>query len=144
MPSHPARDLDASTHQAFLDTDYHVHGDPPFTLRVNEASAALLALHARAGVRCSAFVTACNPQSTPLDEATNAARQADLADELTRRGLAFIPGVGQHPSNPWPGEASFLILGLDPAEAGALGAQLGQHAILWSGADAVPQLVLLP
>ena len=139
----PASAIDPPTLQAYLETDYCVHGEPGFTLRVGRASAELLAAHKRRRTDCSAFLTACNPFSQPLDAAANAARQAALAKELSGRSLAFLPGVGQHPSNGWPGEDSFLVFGLTLEAAKALGTRLEQNGIVWSGADAVPQLILL-
>jgi hypothetical protein len=139
----PASAIDPPTLQAYLETDYRVHGEPDFTLRVGRASAELLAAHKRRRTDCSAFLTACNPFSQPLDAAANAARQASLAKELSSRSLAFLPGVGQHPSNGWPGEDSFLVFGLTLEAAKALGTRLEQNGLVWSGADAVPQLILL-
>jgi hypothetical protein len=139
----PASAIDPPTLQAYLETDYCVHGEPGFTLRVGRASAELLAAHKRRRTDCSAFLTACNPFSQPLDAAANAARQAALAKELSGRSLAFVPGVGQHPSNGWPGEDSFLVFGLTLEAAKALGTRLEQNGLVWSGADAVPQLILL-
>jgi hypothetical protein len=139
----PASAIAPPTLQAYLETDYRVHGEPGFTLRVGRASAELLAAHKRRRTDCSAFLTACNPFSQPLDAAANAARQAALAKELSGRSLAFLPGVGQHPSNGWPGEDSFLVFGLTLEAAKALGMRLEQNGLVWSGADAVPQLILL-
>lgn len=139
----PASAIDPATLQAYLETDYRVHGAAGFTLRVGQASAALLAAHKRNNARCSAFLTACNPFSVMCDAADNAARQAALARELTRRSLVFLPGEGRHPSNAWPGEDSFLVFGLSLEAAKALGTRLQQNGLVWSGADAVPQLILL-
>ena len=66
-----------------------------------------------------------------------------LATALEQRGLAFVSGIGQHPSNTWEGEASFIVYGLALADAKALGVHLQQNAIVWSAADGVPQLILL-
>jgi hypothetical protein len=66
-----------------------------------------------------------------------------MLGELSASGLAFVEGVGNDPSNIWPGERSFLVLGLVPEAAKSLGAQFGQNAIVWSGADAIPRLILL-
>jgi hypothetical protein len=76
--------------QAFSDTHYTVHSDPPFTLRI---------------------------------------------------GLPFVDGIGQHPSNGWPGEASVLVLGLDRQAAMALAKAHEQHAFVWVGGDGVAELV---
>lgn len=129
--------------QAYRDTDYRVHGDEPFTLRVGEASAALAAAHKRHRVDCSAYITAWNPFSRAFSDKANAERHAALAREISQRSLACIEGIGQHPSNQWPGEMSYLIFGLTLEAAKALGARLEQNAIVWAGADAVPQLILL-
>ena len=62
---------------------------------------------------------------------------------LAGRGFPCLPGVGQHPTNGWPGEPSVLALGVSRKEAVALGRQFGQNAVVWSGADGVPELILL-
>ncbi|WP_423193176.1 DUF3293 domain-containing protein [Cupriavidus sp. H18C2] len=129
--------------QAYLETHYHVHGSAPATLKVGEANPVLSGLHEAAGVACSAYITACNPFSEEQEPARNAELQQALAEALRQRGLRHIDGIGQHPVNDWPGEASFLVLGLALDAAKALGAQLSQNAIVWSGADAVPRLILL-
>ena len=54
-----------------------------------------------------------------------------------------MQGLGEHPTNGWPGEASYLIFGLTLEAAKMLGMRLEQNAIVWTGADTVPQLVLL-
>lgn len=135
--------IDADTLQAYRATEYRVLGEQPFTLRVGQFNADLLAAHKRHQVDGSAFLTACNPFSRRLDDAANAIRQAALAAELTQRGLAFAPGIGRHPSNDWPGEDSFLVFGPDLEAARALGARFEQNGFIWSSADAVPQLILL-
>jgi hypothetical protein len=112
-------------------------------LQIGRVNPDLLAAHGRRKVNCSAFITACNPYSQPFDEAANSARQADLAIELSRRGLDFLPGIGQHPSNDWPGEESFLVFGLTLEAAKELGTRFEQNGFVWNGADAVPQLILL-
>ncbi len=135
--------IDAAMTQAYRETEYQVHGDQPFTLRIGQNCAELAVSHKRHRVDCSAYITACNPYSQPLDDAANAKRYADLGHELRQRSLIAFEGVGQHPSNQWPGEASYLILGLTLEAAKVLGNRLEQNAIVWSGADAFPQLILL-
>jgi hypothetical protein len=103
----------------------------------------LAELHRAFSVDCSAFVTAANPFSALIDAKANALRQTALADELRREGLRFIEGIGEHPLGQWLGEPSFLILGLPLDAAKQLGAQQGQNAIVWCGANTVPQLILL-
>lgn len=127
----------------YRETEFRVYGMSPTTLKVGERSPALAGLHMAHGVDCSAFITACNPYSAVLDDAANADRQAELASELRRRRLHFVDGMGQHPSNGWRGEPSYLVFGLGIAAAKTLGKRFEQNAIVWSGSDAVPMLVLL-
>lgn len=135
--------LDADLVRAYQETEYRVHGTPGFVLRVDVASADLLALHRRHEVTSSAFLTAWNPYSRTVDAAENAARQQDLVDSLEARGFVCMPGIGQHPTGGWPGEDSLLALGPTLDEAQALGDQFEQNAIVWAGDDAVPRLILL-
>lgn len=129
--------------EAYVETDYRVHGEHPFVLHIGQRSLDLLTAQKKHVVSCSAFITAWNPYSQVVDTEVNTLRQNTLREELQSRSLIFIPGIGQHPSNKWPGEESFLIFGLDLAAAKALGQRFEQNAIVWSGTDAVPQLVLL-
>jgi hypothetical protein len=135
--------IDQATVEAYRQTDYRVDCATPFVLRIGQFSVELLTAHKRHGVSCSAYVTACNPFSHGLDRLTNAARQAELENELLRRGLPYAGGTGQHPSNGWPGEDSFLVFGLTLDGAKELGCRHEQNAVIWSGADATPQLILL-
>ena len=135
--------IDAATIQAYLETEYRIDGDTPVLLKVGAVCPELAALHRSNKTDCSAFITACNPFSRVLDQASNVSRQLALSKELRRRSLAFMEGVGQHPSNQWPGEPSFLIFGLTLEEAKKLGASLEQNAIIWCDSDAMPRLILL-
>lgn len=135
--------LDPDTLRAYRATEYRVHSEPEFVLRIGEASPELARAHGRHSTDCSAFITACNPFSRLQPAAVNAARQRQLADELTQRGYAYLPGVGQHPFNGWPGEDSFLVFGLNLDAARALAARFQQNALVWSGPDAIPELILL-
>jgi hypothetical protein len=128
---------------AFLETEFRVLGPRPFTLWVGEASTALAEAHRQHAVACSAYLTAHNPWSETLPDSENDARQTGLLRGLAQEGLHFVEGIGQHPSNGWPGEASLLIFGLSLVAAKALGQRWEQNAIVWSGADAVPRLILL-
>jgi len=141
MPAVPL--IEPATLNAYRETEYRVFAPVPFVLRIDDPSEALLAQHKKHGVECSAFITACNPFSEQASDEANARHQARLAFCLAQRGLKFDHGIGQHPTNGWPGEPSFLVYGLALQAARRLGMECLQSAIVWSGADAVPQLVLL-
>jgi hypothetical protein len=136
-------DIDAATVQAYLDTEYRVQCDTPFALQIGTINDALLSIYKSYQVDCCAFLTACNPFSQIVSATDNSIRQCQLADELAIRGLTYLPGIGQHPSNNWPGEESFLVLNLNLQAAKKIGEQFGQNAIVWCGAAGLPELILL-
>ena len=135
--------IDPATVLAYQQTEYRVLGDVPAVLQVGVRCAQLAILHQQHHTDCSAFVTACNPLGELLEAPVNARRQAALAQEISRQGRVAIAGMGQHPQGGWPPEPSFLVPGLTRAAARQLGRRFEQNAILWSDADAVPQLILL-
>lgn len=78
-----------------------------------------------------------------MSDEENAKRQDKLIASIKERGFPYYLGEGKDPSGKWPGEASILILGISLDEAKELGTEWGQNAIIWTGADGVPQLILL-
>jgi sugar phosphate isomerase/epimerase len=135
--------IDAATLQAYRETEFRVDHEPPFMLRIDQRSDDLAAMYRQHGVRCSAYITAVNPLGLATEDRINVKRYGELAADIRGRGLTMIEGVGQHPSGDWPGEPSFLVLGLDLEAAKALGRKYEQNAIVWCGDDSNAQLVLL-
>lgn len=135
--------IDSVTVQAYHETQYFVQGNKNFTLEIGRINSNLLATHFYYGVECSAFITACNPQSQIISDAENARRQLGLTTKLTKLGLTYLNGIGKHPSNHWPGEESYLVLGVDIDTAKMLGKDFDQNAIVWCSVDGIPELVLL-
>jgi len=131
------------TIKAYLETEYCVFGDFPLVLKVGLANETLVKLYERFKVNCGAFVTACNPFSINAGEAANKSRQIELSNELSLRNLAFIEGMGKHPSGEWVAEPSYFVLGLTLEAARILGKKYDQNAVIWCGSDAIPELVLL-
>lgn len=126
-----------------MDANYCVDSAPPFVLKVGVFNEPLVQLCALNRCDCAAYLTARNPYSSQQDPMDNDARQAVLAQELNGRSLKCIPGVGRDRLGQWPGEASFLVLGLTLEAAKAMGRKYEQNALLWCGPDGVPQLILL-
>ncbi len=135
--------MDTALVDAYRETEYRVTEGEPFTMMVDVPCDGLQSLYRVMNSICAVFITAYNPLSRVSSDADNVRRQADLAEELRRRALVKIAGVGQHPSGPWPGEPSYLVLGIDLHEAQELGRVFDQNAIIWCDADAVPTLILL-
>jgi len=135
--------IDPATLTAYRQTEYRVLGSMPMTLLVGVKCTELAVLHARYQTDCSAFITACNPLGERQADAVNARHEQALLQEIARLGRVAIPGMGQHPTGTWPGEASYLVPGLGRAAAQELGRKFRQNAIIWAGSDAVPQLLLI-
>jgi hypothetical protein len=135
--------IDASTRNAYRETEYRVAHALPFVLRVGQTSSELAALYRKQGVRCAAYLTAANPLSQAASDEINAQTNGQLMADLRGRSLTVLEGVGQHPSGNWPGEPSFLVLGLDLEASKSLGRKYEQNAIVWCGEDAIARLVLL-
>lgn len=129
--------------EAYRATDFRVHAQPPFVLKIDVASPPLAELYLYHGCNCAAFITACNPYGEELEDAKNSALQQALAHELSSIGLPFLPGMGVGHEDEWAGEPSYLVMGLDQHAASAMGRKYRQNAIVWCDSDAVPQLVLL-
>lgn len=126
--------------RAYRETEYHVTGSPPLILRVGQHSPELGTLMKIHKARSCAFITASNPRSQRLDATLNALKQAALATELRASQLPFREGIGMHPSNNWPGEPSFLVLGISESHARMLAIRYEQNAILWADHRAVPEI----
>ena len=147
-------EISAELVAAYRATEYRVRpaagfGTSPdcaFILRIDRYSAPLSQLFSASGHRCAAFITACNPFSLPRSSEANHAACARLRDALIRHiphPEEIIEGEGGDPSGIWPGEESFLVLGLNLETSRALGRKFEQNAIVWAGPDAIPRLILL-
>ena len=126
---------------AFEETHYIVHHEPPFTMNIGKPCPELKKLMAERNALGAAFITAWNPFAQKLSDKENEARQQELKATLKKRGLAFIDGIGQHPSNGWQGEPSVLILDIDREAAKALAGHYEQLAFVWADKIAFPQLL---
>jgi hypothetical protein len=121
-------------------------GHEAITLHVDQYSEPLARLLAVSGHRCAAFITACNPLGAAESHEVNMKACLDLRKSLDRYVAdqsQIIEGQGIDPSGAWPAEKSFLVLGLDLETTKALGKEFGQNAVVWTGAEAIPRLILL-
>ena len=128
---------------AFRRTDYEVHTNPQFTLKVGEFCSALENLFRESNLSTGCFITACNPESTKLSIEQNALLQETLHSDLVSRNLHIIKGLGSDPSGEWEGEPSFLTIGISFSNAKSLGIKYKQNAIIWCDKWCTPELLLL-
>jgi hypothetical protein len=135
--------IDSATIAAYRAAHYAVLAPVPFVLHVGEVSSRLADLLADEKASCAAFLTAWNPFSQVATEASNSAAQFALLNDLSKRGLITVPGFGKDPSGLWPGEESFLVIGLQLEQAKQMGIEYRQNAIIWTACHACPELILL-
>ena len=130
--------------RAYLATGYRIgHTSQDIVLTIGQRSERLAVLFASKGLDCGGFLTAYNPQGSVQSDAANDRAHVDLAAKLQGLGLQAIEGSGSEEGTDWPSEKSYFALGLTLDHAKEIGIHFDQDAIVWVGADAVPQLILL-
>lgn len=136
--------LPASLVEAYRATDYCVTlPEGRFVLRIGEKSADLARLFEATGHSRAVFITSENPFSESVCQGENAANIAALRLDLEEEGAIVFEGFGQGRDGDWPAEASFLAVGLLREKAVELGKKFRQNAVVYMGADTVPELFLL-
>ena len=135
--------IDTTLLNKYEKTEYRVHAKSgSFVLALGRPSAELAALYRERRAASAAFITAFNPYSQPATEKQNLEANARLAEEMEGLGLDVLEAVGSDHAGNWQ-EASFLVLGILREHAQALGRAFRQNAVVYAGANAVPELVLL-
>ncbi|MCX7198778.1 MAG: DUF3293 domain-containing protein [Proteobacteria bacterium] len=130
--------------RAYMATAYRLgHTAQDIVLTIGQRSERLAMLFAASSVDCGAFLTAYNPRGTIQSDADNERGHAELAGLLRKQGHRAIEGSGSEEGTDWPSEKSWFALGQPLDQARDLGRRFDQDAIVWAGADAVPQLILL-
>lgn len=145
-PSPSASQLPAALQQAYRSALYQVDaatGTVAQTLRVGQPNDWLGLQLRLLPVQAACYLTACNPNGQVLGDAENARHMSALRHALDREGWQYLDGCGQDPLGRWPGEDSVLIWSMDAGTALQWGQRWQQNAVLWSGADALPQLLWL-
>jgi hypothetical protein len=95
------------------------------------------------GVNCGALITAYNPLGVQRSEELNVTAHECLGGMLTVLDKEIIEGSGSEEGSDWPAEKSYFALGLIREDAIGIGCLCQQDAIIWTGENAVPELVLL-
>ena len=140
----PKTQISADKIRAYEATDYRLgHTNDDVILNIGKPSDRLAQLFNQHNVNCGAFLAAYNPHGTQQSDAANDLAHAKLAKDLTELGVHFIEGSGSEEGTDWPEERSFFALGLPLKTASKIGTDADQDAIVWVGADAIPQLILL-
>lgn len=113
------------------------------TLRVGQRNDWLAQQLSQLPVPAACYLTSCNPRGQVLSAAQNTSRMRVLRQALRLEDWQYLNGCGQDPAGQWPGEDSVLIWAMDVDTAVQWAEQCEQNAVLWIGADAIPQLLWL-
>lgn len=132
--------IDQALMNAYLRADYRAARG--FILKIGEESQALSDWYVATGTATGLFITAFNPASVIRTAAENAVDHELLGLQLRRIASVVEEATGSDPLREWPDEAGYIALGLSRRDAAALGHRFGQNAVVWAGADAVPQLII--
>jgi hypothetical protein len=136
--------IQADKLRAYLATDYRVHyNGQALVLKVGVRSDRLAGLLAARGTYCGAFLTAYNPRGTRQSDSANELAHARLRERLLQLGLDALEGGGSEAGSDWQPERSWFAAGLGLYEAKSVGLEFDQDAIVWTGSDAIPRLILL-
>tara|TARA_B100000029_G_C17087344_1_gene782858 strand:+ start:101 stop:565 length:465 start_codon:yes stop_codon:yes gene_type:complete len=129
--------------QAYEETDYRVSGTLSFILKIGKENKELRYLFDKHGYETAAFLTAFNPYSELVVATQNEAAHKHLTEDLSKKSVMVLEGVGQDSKKKWLPEKSVLVLGLTMGDARDIGNKFRQNAFVWADADAVPRLILI-
>ena len=128
---------------SYTEANYHVYANPSFILKIGQSSKELRKLLTDLNVKYAAFITAFNPYSRELELFENRLRNKKLEEKIQSLALYYIKGDGRCGDSGEVGEESFLVFGLSKKQAINLGMESKQNAIVVSGTNATPSLLLL-
>ena len=128
---------------SYTEANYHVYANPSFILKIGQSSKELRKLLTDLNVKYAAFITAFNPYSRELELFENRLRNKKLEEKIQSLALYYIKGDGRCGDSADVGEESFLVFGLSKKQAIKLGTESQQNAIVVSGINATPSLLLL-
>jgi hypothetical protein len=126
--------------QAYAETEFKVAADN-ITVKVGTHNPALEQLLTKYNTECAAIITAYNPHSIPLTLEQNIALNGRLLYDISHHDIILCTGI--HPSNEWPPESGYIILGISQDYATTLAKKYSQNAYVWIPDNTIPELVLL-
>ena len=129
--------------KAYRNAEYVVFAESQHVvLRIGTPSAELDALLAAEGAASAAFITAANPRGEPRSDLENGVANAALQNFVTAAGYSHYWGEGRDPAGGWS-EPSFLVIGIQRANALALASLFEQLAFVYCERGGAPELVIL-
>jgi hypothetical protein len=125
---------------AYTNTEYKVY-NPPMVIKIGIKNQELNNLVHTLNKTTWAYITAFNPFSKSLSKEENLKRHKELKDKIA--SYKFFEGEGVGEDKTWEPEISFLVVGISPEEAIAIGNFFEQNAIVMGDINGVPELKIL-
>lgn len=136
--------LDQKLISSYRNTEYKIFVEHQIiAVRVDYYSPSIKALLAVSSADCAAIVSAYNPYSQLRNDEENTLANKLLRDFLTKNNYRFLESLNIAPTETWPSEESFLVLGLDLNAAKNVGQRFKQNGIVWIDQAAIARLILL-
>jgi len=133
-----------SLEEAYLATTFRVETPGGnIDIRIGEARPLLDRLLSKHKATEWAYITAWNPASRQLSADQNRLAQEELLRLIRDRGFAFYEGDGIPDQKGWISERSVWIAGISRHEAGEMGRQFGQNAIVIGSLGGAAELLFL-
>lgn len=128
--------------EAYKKTKYTAENG--ITLLIDAQSYELDKLLKTSGLKSAIYITAWNPfskmKSSDQNNKMNKLLKSDLMMMVSEENI--IDGFGEDPSGEWPGEKSFLALGILKEQGINLSEKYGQNAFVYHELDLKTELVL--
>jgi hypothetical protein len=128
--------------EAYRNTHYKT--EVGITLLIDTKSPKLDELLRNSGLESAVFITAWNPFSEMYTDEGNSDLNKSLRDNLLGLTLDqhILNGFGADPSGKWPGEQSFLALGITKEAGTQLALKYRQNAFVYHKIGFTTELVL--
>lgn len=125
---------------AYKNTDYIVY-NPSLVIKIGVKNQALDSLLKALNATTWAYITAFNPYSKLLSEASNSSRHEILKTKI--ENYRFYEGEGVGEDKKWKPEISLLIIGISLEKAMEVGNCFEQNAIVVGEIYGIPELKML-
>lgn len=103
--------IDQDLRKAYELADYKLF-DPEILFKIGQKNGDLKLLIGKHKVAMAFFISAFNPNSIVLEKTVNDRRHHSLKDKLRSLNCIIHEGIGEDANGKWPGELSFLVIGI--------------------------------
>lgn len=128
---------------AYKSTNFEVHYEVPFVLKIGLFSKGLQSLFSKLNYKTGCFITAYNPKSVKKTPVENRIAQEQLYFDLSKTNCKIFNGFGSDFAGNWEGEPSYFVIGITKENAKKIGRKYQQNAIVWCDEKCIPELILL-